>query len=212
MFVEGLCTKTVEPTVTTSSLTMEVEAVTHAIQWLASQRDAQITHDILTDSMNLLQKVESGMGCPDWHTAMHSLRLQGLLLIYGASDNEWADKPVSTGRYHIWSAAWRGRGAPELEELSEHGQARVSHHWSPEGKRSGERKGPTFHPPRSGTRQMLALFRGQPWGDCWETGRSAYGPFRGLRCHLELKLKLLSVNVFIYLLNKLDSEKTFTYL
>ena len=66
--------------VTTSSLTMEVEAVTHAIQWLASQRDAQITHAIiLTDSMNLLQKVESGMGCPDWHTAMHSLRLQRLL-------------------------------------------------------------------------------------------------------------------------------------
>ena len=50
--------------VTTSSLTMEVEAVTHAIQWHAV---------ILTDSMNLLQKVESGMGCPDWHTAMHSL-------------------------------------------------------------------------------------------------------------------------------------------
>ena len=46
--------------------TMEVEAVTHAIQWLASQRDAQITHAvILTDSMNLLQKLESGMGCPD---------------------------------------------------------------------------------------------------------------------------------------------------
>ena len=57
--------------VTTSSLTMEVEAVTHAIQWLASQRDARITHAIiLTDSMNLLQKVESGMGCPDWHTAI----------------------------------------------------------------------------------------------------------------------------------------------
>ena len=41
------------------------------------------------------------------------------------------------------------------------------------------------------TRQILALFRGQPWGDCWETGRSAYGPFRALRCHLELKLKLV---------------------
>ena len=25
---------------------------------------------------------ESGMGCPDWHTAMHSLRLQRLLWIY----------------------------------------------------------------------------------------------------------------------------------
>ena len=59
--------------VMTSSLTMEVEAVTHGIQWLASPRDAQITHAIIfTDSMNLLQKVESGMGCPDWHTAMLS--------------------------------------------------------------------------------------------------------------------------------------------
>ena len=88
--------------VTTSSLTMEVEAVTHAIQWLASQRDAQITHAIiLTDSMNLLQKVESGMGCPDWHTAMHSLRLERLLWIYcpghpGVSGNERADRLAST--------------------------------------------------------------------------------------------------------------------
>ena len=88
--------------VTTSSLTMEVEAVTHAIQWLASQRDARITHAIiLTDSMNLLQKVESGMGCPDWHTAMHSLRLQRLLWIYcpghaRVSGNEWADRLAST--------------------------------------------------------------------------------------------------------------------
>ena len=37
--------------VTTSSLTIEVEAVTQAIQWLASQCDEQITHAIiLTDS------------------------------------------------------------------------------------------------------------------------------------------------------------------
>ena len=85
-----------------SSLTMEVEGVTHAIQWLTSQRDAQITHAIiLTDSMNLLQKVESGMGCPDWHTAMHSLRLQRLLWIYcpghaGVSGNERADRLAST--------------------------------------------------------------------------------------------------------------------
>ena len=33
--------------VTTSSLPMEVEAVTHAIQWLTSQRGAQITHAII---------------------------------------------------------------------------------------------------------------------------------------------------------------------
>ena len=88
--------------VTTSSLTMEVEAVTHAIQRLAAQRDPQITHAvILIDSMNLLQKVESGMGCPEWHTAMHSLWLQRLLWIYcpghaGFSGNEWADRLAST--------------------------------------------------------------------------------------------------------------------
>ena len=54
--------------VKTSSLTMEVEAVTHAIQWLAFQHDALSTHAIiLIDSINLLQKLESGMGCPDSH-------------------------------------------------------------------------------------------------------------------------------------------------
>ena len=88
--------------VTTSSLTMEVEAVTLSIQWVACQRGPQITHAIiLTDSMNLLQKVESGMGCPDWHTAMHSLQLQRLLWIYspghaGLSGNERADRLAST--------------------------------------------------------------------------------------------------------------------
>ena len=88
--------------VTTTSLTMEVEAVTHAIQWLASQRDPQITYaTILTDSMNLLQKMESGMGCPDWHTAMHSLRLFRLLWIYcpgyaRVSDSERVDRLAST--------------------------------------------------------------------------------------------------------------------
>ena len=68
---------------TTSSLAVEVEEVTHAIQWLPSQRDAQITHAIiLTNSMNQLHKVESGMGCHDWHIAMQCLWLQRLLWIH----------------------------------------------------------------------------------------------------------------------------------
>ena len=29
-----------------------------------------------------------------------------------------------------------------------------------------------------------------PWGDCWEMGQSAYGPFRALPCYLKLKLNL----------------------
>ena len=35
--------------------------------------------------------------------------------------------------------------------VSERETERASQHWSPERKRSGERKRPTFHPPRSGT-------------------------------------------------------------
>ena len=44
-------------TVSTSSLTKEVEAVTHALRWTASRGDSQTTHAIiLTGSMSLLQK------------------------------------------------------------------------------------------------------------------------------------------------------------
>ena len=49
-----------------SNLTMEVEAVTHALRWIASRGDSQITYAIiLTDSMSLLQKVKNGVGSPD---------------------------------------------------------------------------------------------------------------------------------------------------
>ena len=88
---------------------MEVEAHTHAIQWVASQLDEQITHAIiLTDPVNLLQKVESGMGCPDWHTAMHSLRLQTFLWIYcprhvGVSGNKQADRLTTYAHRSRWS-------------------------------------------------------------------------------------------------------------
>ena len=44
-------------TVSTSSLTMEREAVTRALRWIASRGGSQITQAIiLTDSMGLLQK------------------------------------------------------------------------------------------------------------------------------------------------------------
>ena len=54
-------------TVSTSSLTMAVEAVTHALRWIASRGDSRSTHAILlTDSMTLLQNVKSGIRSPDW--------------------------------------------------------------------------------------------------------------------------------------------------
>ena len=53
--------------VTTSSLTMEVETVTHAIQWLASQSHAQITHAvILTDSMNQSSATKTSVDLLSW--------------------------------------------------------------------------------------------------------------------------------------------------
>ena len=62
----------------------------------------------------------------------------------------------------------------------------------------GGKKGSGPHSTLQGREQSvfnetnIGTVRGQPWGDCWETGWSAYGPFRALRCHLELKLKLVS--------------------
>ena len=88
--------------VTTSSLTMVVEAVTHAIQWLTSQREHRLHMPSFSHSMNLLQKVESGMPPPpNWKTAMYSLRLQRRLWLYcpghaRVSGNERGDGLAST--------------------------------------------------------------------------------------------------------------------
>ena len=135
--------------VMSSSLTMEVRAVTHAIQWLASQRDAQITHAIiLTDSMNLLQKVESGMGCPDWHTAMHSLRLQRLLWIYcpghaGVNGNERADRLASTA--DITSGLQLGRAGVLRGLRNFLNMDRPEHHSTDRLKERGVEKGSGRH-------------------------------------------------------------------
>ena len=89
-------------------------------------------------------------------------------------------------RYHIWSEAWPGRGAPKLEEFSEHGQARASQHRSPEGKRSGERKRPTFQAPRSGT---ISVQPGKYWhcleGNLGETGEKRDGARMSLSEHYD---------------------------
>ena len=136
---------------------------------LASQRDARSTHAvILTDSVNLLQKVQSGMGCPDWHTAMHSLRLQRLMWIYcpghtGVSGNERADRLASTA--DITSGLQLGR-AEVLRGLRNFLNTDKPEHHSIDRlkERSGERKRPTFHPPRSTT---ICVQPGRYW-HCFE--------------------------------------------
>ena len=71
-------------TVSTSSLTMEVQAVTHALRWIASSGGSQTTQAIiLADSMSLLQRVKkNGMGSPDQNVSMVGIRLRKLLWVY----------------------------------------------------------------------------------------------------------------------------------
>ena len=65
--------------VSTSSLTIEVEAITHSLRWTASRGESRTTHaTILTDSMNLQQKVKGRMGCPDWTVSMFDIHLLGV--------------------------------------------------------------------------------------------------------------------------------------
>ena len=52
---------------------------------------------ILTDSMNVIEKIKAGMGSPDWHYAMKKLSIQKLLWIYcpghaGVKGNDRADQ------------------------------------------------------------------------------------------------------------------------
>ena len=110
-----------------------------------SRRDAQNTHAIiLTDSMNLLQRVESGMGCPDWHTAMHSFRLQRRLWIYcpghaGVSGNERAYRPASTA--DITSGLQFGKAEVLRGLRNFHKMDRPEHHSTDRLKERGVEKG-----------------------------------------------------------------------
>ena len=74
-------------TVSTSSLTMEVEAVTHALRWIASRGDSQTVHVIiLTDQMSLLQKAKSGMRNQDCNISMVDIHLRKFLCVYTTLD------------------------------------------------------------------------------------------------------------------------------
>ena len=84
--------------VSTSSLTMEVEAVAHALHWIAPRGDSQITHaDILTDSMCSLQKGKGGIGSPGWHVSIFDIHLRKPMWMYcpghaGVKGNDQADR------------------------------------------------------------------------------------------------------------------------
>ena len=91
---------------------MEVEAVTHALCWIAPRGDSRTTHAIiLTDSISLPQKVNSGMGSPDWIKPMVDIHFQNLLCVYcpGVKGNDRADRLA--GKATLTSGFLLGRSA-----------------------------------------------------------------------------------------------------
>ena len=162
--------------------------------------------------MNLLQKVESGMGCPDWHTAMHSLWLQWLLWIScpghaGVSGNQRVDRLASTadiasglrlgraGCLEAWGTfrTWSGRSITTLITWRKK-------EWR---KEVGDIPPSKIRNNLCSTRQTMALFWEQPWGDCWETGHSTYGPFW---CRLKQKLET-GISWFVWYDTRVRVEK-----
>ena len=134
-------------TVSTSSLTMEVEAITHALRWIASRGDSRTTHVIiLTDSMSLLQRVKSGMGNPDWNVSVVDIHLRKLLLVCctghaGVKVKDGADRLAGKA---ILTSGLRLRRSEvlreELKTLRAGTKPRSLHHRSPGGERRVKRK------------------------------------------------------------------------
>ena len=87
------------PIVSTCRLTMQVEAVTHVLHWIASRSDSQTTYAIRADSISMLQKLKSGMRSPDWHVSMDHTHCQKFLWMYcpghaRMKGTDWADSLV----------------------------------------------------------------------------------------------------------------------
>ena len=66
--------KTSQSGASLSSLTMEEEAVTYALCWIASRGDSQTTH-----AVGLIQKVKNGMASPDWNVSIVNIHIRKLL-------------------------------------------------------------------------------------------------------------------------------------
>ena len=134
------------------------------------------------------------MGCPDWHTAMQLSAAKTSVDILSAefSGNEQAARLASTtditsdlqfGRTEVF------RGLRNFLNMDrpEHIDRR---------KERGMEKGSGRHSTLQGRERSvinltnIGTVSGATLGRLLRDGRSAYGPFSVLRCHLELKLKL----------------------
>ena len=81
---------------TTSSMRMEVEAITRALQWICRTRPEIMRVVILTDSQSVLTKIDTGLLRTEWLTAIEGTNLSKITWIYcpghcGVKGNERAD-------------------------------------------------------------------------------------------------------------------------
>ena len=87
--------------VTTSSTRMEIEAVSKALEWLKDSSDASTKHVVIvTDSQNVLKRVESRTLRKEWFGYIGGCPLKKITWIYspshtGVEGNEAADKLAS---------------------------------------------------------------------------------------------------------------------
>jgi len=84
---------------TTSSMCMEVKAITEALKWLSSSGEESAT--FLTDSMSTLDKIKSGRLYAEWLSSVNSSDLRRLQWIFcpghaGVKGNERADELAGT--------------------------------------------------------------------------------------------------------------------
>ena len=84
---------------TTSSMCMEVKAITEALKWLSSSKEQSAT--FLTDSMSTLDKIKRGRMYADWLVSIESSDLSRLQWIFcpghaGVKGNERADELAGT--------------------------------------------------------------------------------------------------------------------
>ena len=87
-------------TTTTSSTRMEIEAVTKAMEWLQQKMHDTRHVVIVTDSQNVLKRVDNGTLRNEWLRSIEGTRLRKITWIYapshtGVAGNEQADKLAS---------------------------------------------------------------------------------------------------------------------
>ena len=81
---------------TTSSMCVEIKAITEALKWLCSTEEHQYA-TILTDSMSTLEKIRGGSLYADWFATIQQSQMMRLQWIFcpghaGVCGNERADK------------------------------------------------------------------------------------------------------------------------